>query len=404
MKCLHTADLHFSNNDEKRAEVVRVTSAMLDYAENQQLDAIVIAGDLADEYDGRIRVDSPCFADMLAFVQRAASIAPVLIVRGTPSHDRNTPAVFRSIRSANPIFVAMEPCQVWLRGSEWILKTHPDNYYDSPLFSCLPSPDRVAGASISESAANTRKSVESLLESWGEEIPCYWNLPHIIVGHGMLDGADMGGHIASDDQEFSLDAFRLAKPTGVMLGHVHRSAEYFCCGRYGNVDFPVVYSGSPGRLSFGETEDKSFAVWEFERSESRVKHVPTPARRFVFEDIEWDELSVRCMLDNLGDAYIDAEVRVRISVPEESMHQIGTYWRNRVESAFLSAGANKAKLELIVRPSVRSRSEGISREDSLVLKVVRWGVAKDESVEDVAGLVTLVEASSAEELLAGVAI
>lgn len=404
MKFIHVSDLHFSNNDDKRAEVVRVTDFMLDHASFITPDAIVIAGDLADEYDGRIRVDSPCFNDMLSFVKRAASIAPVLIVLGTPSHDRNTPTIFRNIKASNQIFVASHPCRVWLAYGGWqeYIGDSLDFERNSifTLFSCLPSPDKVAGVSLAETASNTRLSVDTILKEWGEDLPAVMRSPHVVVSHGMLDGVSLGSYVPANDQEFTVESFRLARPDYVALGHVHKSQEYLVMRADGEIDFPVVYSGSPGRLTFGETEPKGFHVVEFKDKVCRYHQVPTPARRFVFGDLpEWSGSGnvyneALCLARDCK----DADVRFRVSVPEDSRCEVD---RDLLESVF--DGARSVKIEINIIPTVRTRDTKISRSVLLPEKVEIWGASNGLSVgSPVLDLAGRIEGLSADELIAEV--
>lgn len=96
-KFIHTADLHFKNEEACLEEIIKVSDYMLRVIEKELPDAIILAGDTLDELHGRIRLDSEAARAAIDFVQQCATIAPVVIIKGTNSHDRQTPYIFRHL-------------------------------------------------------------------------------------------------------------------------------------------------------------------------------------------------------------------------------------------------------------------------------------------------------------------
>ena len=410
LKVLHSADLHFSISIDKLPEVVRTTDALLVQARAEQPDVIVLAGDTVDEYDGRIRLDSDCARAAISFVQEAANIAPVVIIRGTKSHDRESPYFFQHLRARNPIHVATSIEQVALVRNdmdahayfyEWRPLTDPRMVHSDrvvAVFSLVPSLDKSQllahmDASIAGGNIVFRELVHDLFAGFGlvnDACQC----PTFLVTHGMLTGAvfSSGQTAVGEDLEFGLSDLHAAKASAVLLGHVHKHQVF-----PGNVAYP----GSPGRLNFGEQEDKGFLVWDCEgQAVLDMRFLPLPARRFCFGAVEWDG-SAETILAEARRVAADcsgADVRFRYSIPEEERLSIDRF---ALESLFLGAGANRAKIEMNVIPKQRTRAEGISKLETLPDKVLSWGTVVGEEIPaDVLLLAGRIEGLSAEELLA----
>lgn len=410
LKVLHSADLHFSISADKLPEVVRTTDALLVQARAEQPDVIVLAGDTVDEYDGRIRLDSDCARAAIAFVQEAANIAPVVIIRGTKSHDRESPYFFQHLRARNPIHVATSIEQMALVRHDMDLHAYfyewrpmndqrlVDGERTVAVFSLVPSLDKSQllahmDASIAGGNVIFRELVHDLFAGFGlvnETCQC----PTFLVTHGMLTGAvfSSGQTAVGEDLEFGLSDLQAAKASAVLLGHVHKHQVF-----PGN----VAYSGSPGRLNFGEQEDKGFLVWDCEgRAVPVMRFIPLPARRFCFGAVEWDGSAATVLAEarRIAEDCSGADVRFRYTIPEEERLSVD---RSALELLFLGAGANRAKIEMNVIPKQRTRAAGISARHLLTEKVQQWGETVGEEIPaDVLLLASRIEGLSADELLA----
>lgn len=408
MKMLHTGDLHFSNNLEKLAETVRTTNFVLDAAKADRPDVIIVAGDTLDEYDGRIRLDSDCARAAISFVERAADIAPVVIIRGTHSHDRESTYLFSHLRGRWPVHVANGVGMVALMTDGDPASTgfvrlegripYPENYCKA-VFILVPSMDKAAllgalgGESIQSGNIQFREAVHDLFAGFGlvnRSLSC----PSVLVTHGMLTGAvfSTGQMAIGEDLEFGLNDLHAAGCDYVALGHVHKFQQF-----PGN----VVYCGSPGRLNFGEQEDKGFVMVDFEEKTPFVRFIPAPARRFVFgECMEWSGAeSIVGEAARIASDCQGAFVRLRYVVPEEERAGVD---RDAIRKMLEDAGASAVKIEVQVIPRQRQRAAGISRVDSLREKVIRWGQTTGTDVPDaVLALAGVIECREVEELLSG---
>jgi exonuclease SbcD len=398
---LHTGDWHIGPNAETRKETVRCVSVLLDEAERNPPVVIIIAGDTLDELQGRIMLDSEAARAAIDLVERAANIAPVVMVRGTKSHDRESPGIFRHLRTRHPILVASEPKHVLL------CRSAPDGAFFFTVadgkshaeivaaFTLLPSIDKAWVAAtfpdgIREGNAHYRELLHDLLGGFGlmnEPLSC----PRILVGHGMVTGAcfSTGQEAIGEDLEFGVDTLRAARCDYVALGHVHKFQTF---GK------EIAYCGSPGRLNFGEKEEKGALLVDVERGQDPVlRFVPTPARRFVFAEVEWNgREDIDAEVARVESECSGAHVRVRYTIPEANRHEIS---RAEIEARLLAAGAVVVKVEAQIIPTTRQRAAGISKAASFPEKVLRWGDATGIDIPPrVMEIARVIEGLSVEEL------
>lgn len=385
IKVLHTADLHFSNKAAKLVETTRVSNFILDRAEVEQPDVAVIAGDLVDEHDGAIRIDSDAARAAIAFVENMAEICPVLIVRGTRSHDRETPYLFGKIRAKHAVHVSSQIELVGLtQFNEFIQIEGPGEEGLKAVFTTLPSPDKAnliaafGADSISASNLNCKEVMNDALGYLGtlnDQIDA--DIPRILVGHGMITGSQYssGSISTGEDFEYALGDLALTRTDIKLFGHVHKFQTF-----PGN----VFYSGSPGRLNMGETEVKGFLVHTMTgRTLKDSRFVETPARQFLLIDVPWDEAKgVEGIFEAADECERNcdgAEVRFRYQLPKDMRHLVN---REGLIMRFTAAGAILVKIELSCIQEVTQRAEGISQLENLRAKGEKYADVNNETLND----------------------
>lgn len=264
MRLLHTADLHFQSNPDILDEVQRVAGYIVALAEVERPDAVVLAGDTMDEWAGKIRLDSDAARAAIAFVTALANVAPVVIVRGTKSHDREAPYIFACLHTRHPVVVAFEPLMLFLvedvATGKKSFSAGPVSAGQRPVaaFTLVPQLDKcwLDAASIRDGNREFRELFHDLMAGYGM-VNDSLDVPRVLVGHGMVTGATFssGQQAVGDDLEMPLDALLAAGCDVVCLGHVHKHQIF-----HGN----IVYSGSPARLNFGEPEEKGVCLIEID--------------------------------------------------------------------------------------------------------------------------------------------
>lgn len=407
MKLIQMADLHFSVKQEKLEETDRCCNFILDGLINSPPDLIALCGDTLDELDGAIRIDSDTARAAIAFVERAASICPVAIVTGTPSHDRNSPYLFRHLKTQHPVYVAdkiemVALVQDAMTGS-YAFTQYP---HDLPAMSSLvsvitflPSPNKAhiiaafGGESKQLTSLQAKEVLHDALAYIGEinaEVPA--GIPKILIGHGTISGAQFstGATATGEDLEYSVHDLNNTNASFKAMGHIHKFQIF-----PGN----IVYSGSIGRMNFGEVEDKCAVAVEFAGSEVvSLNTIKTPAREFFLCECEWEGIEqLLSDVDRFAVEVNGCDVRFRYTIPEEERHKVN---RVDIEQTFLNAGARMVKIECIIVPKVRARAEGINRLVTLREKILKWSSTVNIIVpERVLAISDTIEGKTVAELL-----
>ena len=399
MKILHTADLHFDNNPAFLRDIVKCCNYLLSHhAKEEKPDVIVVAGDTFNQ--GSI-LGSPATIEAINFVMGCAEIAPVLIVKGTLSHDSPPDCldVFQNLKCSNPVYVAKAIEQIALTKNGFAQLTTENIADAKAIFSCLPSVSKsnfVANGNGDNAIAKTNYEIAELLrdifQGWGvaNKIANSMGIPTILCGHGTVTGAEAstGQKIIGRDIEFSLNDLALAKARLVALGHIHKQQSWNL-----GEELNVCYCGSITRNDYAETEDKGFYLHEWDGERFASNFVKTPAR--VMRTIAYEGLPTIDRLDEINEG---DEVRIVYTVNQEDAAKIDEAELERVAR---EKGAASFKINKTVVPIVRSRSEGISKLKTLEEKLLSWGEAANvEITESVIDKLRLVETHDADEIIA----
>lgn len=367
MKIIHTADLHFTNKPQLLADITKCADFLISVADQDKPDVIVIAGDL---YDEGVQLGSPASLEAIDFIYQCGMIAPVLVIRGTTSHDaEGSIEPLNKLRTTYPVYATDQIEQICLyRGADNPYFDIPrDNTLPLAVFSCLPSVNKAnvmsccAGSSITDTGRETIDLVRDVLQSWGiiNDQARGAGIPTILVGHGTITGSQLstGQTMAGRDLEYTTGDLRLARCDLNVLGHIHK-AQF-----WGN----VFYSGSLTRLNYGESENKGFYLHEIagDGSPVRSRFIETPARSMRTKRPEGLPT-----LETVADVQDGELVRIVYEIAEED---VGKVDEQAIIAAALARGAIDVKIEKTVVPKVRVRAEGISREHTLLSKLQTWG-------------------------------
>jgi len=101
MKIFHVGDTHWSNKrlDDKIQSAARLT----DHAHSIAPDLIIHAGDL---FDAPIRMEEPGALASMRWMSEMRNIAPIILVRGNPSHDRDSVELTRFVKGDNDLVLS----------------------------------------------------------------------------------------------------------------------------------------------------------------------------------------------------------------------------------------------------------------------------------------------------------
>ena len=217
MICIaHLSDLHFCAR-----HLTWVSKAMdhaIDHAIEHGAQCAVISG---DALDAAINLHEPAVSALFARVRRLANRMPVLILQGTPSHDR--PGSLAPLRALGPrVLVVERICQAALvNGEAW--QVSEGHAFDAApegdtLFSCLPSVNKAAVAAVAgvdRAAEQAGDAVLALCQAWAalNEHARAAGVPTVLVSHGTVNGCvtETARAMVSPDHEFTTGALFAAE-------------------------------------------------------------------------------------------------------------------------------------------------------------------------------------------------
>lgn len=382
MKILHTGDLHFRNGN-TLSEIRKCSNFLIETASHEQPDLNVIAGDL---FDGNVELGSEAAITAIKFVTELSQTAPVILLKGTPSHDGDNLKMIKELKNER-IFIADRIGQIGFDNT--CLPDRQAGFTDQKsgdcLISCVPAPTKASvleakgNGTISENHFDITDLLRDVFQMWGQKTD---NRLHIIVGHFTIRGSETstGQQMVGKDVEVGIGDLALAKPTLVLLGHIHKAQGWGM----------IYYCGSITRLNFGEEEDKGFFIHEILRNKegSRIqsRFIKTPARVMVTQN--WPDVSLENLVE--GD---NLRVIVRLNEGE-------TFDPRELKELTREKGIS-LKLEKQIIPAIRTRAEGISKVASLKEKLEVWlnltGTKADNTVFEKLSL--LQEESEVENII-----
>jgi exonuclease SbcD len=305
VKILHTSDWHVgrtirgrSRAEEHRAVLAEIT----DIAQTEEIDLVLVAGDLFDVVAPSPESELIVFRALLDL----AEIAPVVVVAGNHDHPRRLEAVAPLLElgrvrvgatlqrpddggvisvdtaSGETARIALIP----FVGQRAIVSADDLMTLD---------PDQHGGQYAGRLTAVIARLTEDLTLDQVNLV-----VAHLMVAGGTLGGGERSAHTIFD-YAVSAHAFD-GSLSYVALGHLHRPQRVPAAG-------PVWYSGSPLQLDFGETDDrKAVLLVEAEPSlPARVRQVPLTAGRRLL-NLRGTLEQVTARQAEVGDAYLRVEL------------------------------------------------------------------------------------------------
>ncbi|MGE4030441.1 MAG: exonuclease SbcCD subunit D [Thermoleophilia bacterium] len=275
MRLLHTGDWHLGKRlygTERTAEARRSLDEIALIAEQEEVDAVIVAGDLLD----RRVVDPAAFGLCLRALGRLAQVAPVLVVAG--NHDDPDLWIHLAPHLAlSGIHVAGR-----VQAAADAVVTVPTAA--GPLHAALlpwPDPARMAleaGSSVRDARGRYAEGVSGILAAYAAEARrrrAEDGGAAVLVGHLMVDKALAGG----GERELTMGITYVVSPAAlpadldyIALGHVHRPQTI------PGLAAPGRYAGSPIALDFSEDNHaKSAVIVEIAGDTTRSREVPLTA-------------------------------------------------------------------------------------------------------------------------------
>lgn len=313
MKLLHFADLHIGMTnyskldpetglESRLVDFFKTFDLIVEYAILQKVDAILFAGDMYKTRD-------PSPTQQRGVSERIKRLTktdiPLVLVVGnhdTPSSDgkANTLDIYSALEIDN-VYVIRKPelltiptksGKLQIIGLPWLQK------------------------------ADFKTMGDKILGMYGKLDK---TLPAIVAGHLEVEGGSFGsekGLALSSDVTTPLAILTDSRLDYVALGHIHKHQVL-------STNPPVVYSGSPERIDFGEEkEEKGFILVEIrgKRYETSYKFVPTQAREFctITVNLKADDSNpTKTVLDEIAQNDVKGKIiRVLINIPADLQREL----------------------------------------------------------------------------------
>ena len=340
---------------------------MFDYVRENKVNAIIHAGDIWERKQSYARNSGvPLVIDYLREMARLVDY--IFITKGNNSHDE--PGSVSLLHKLEPNIYAYE-YPVVLTVGENVKDILNNEFGTYPVqvdyvVSLEPYPTKAMFIKEQSIDLNNQEFVsmfEGVFDLIADKTAMY-NVPKILAFHGNVVGSRLstGQTLLSQDIMVAPATLKKAKADYYALGHIHLRQE---------VQPAMVYSGSIYNKNWGETEQKSFEVVEFEiksanEFDASYSTIILNSRPMIKIDAEFTDGEFRFDESLLLD---DAEYRFRCKVRENDRKLITEEKINELKTIF----GEDVKIEWHVIPDEReSRSEAIMHAKTLLEEVEEY--------------------------------
>jgi DNA repair exonuclease SbcCD nuclease subunit len=244
---------------------------------------------------------------------------------------------------------------------------------------------RAADGDASDADQLASVSLQNVLRGLGEQLDGSYN--RMLAMHAMVDGSvtSTGQPLIGAEMHVSLAELGLVHASIGVLGHIHKAQHW----TYDGADY--VYTGSPYRTNYGEIEEKSVLLVEFDEDHNATwQRIPTPASKMLHVTANWieDEDYETGVVGGwvLGFAPFpvpdtcDAYVRLRcvVAADQRAAAQAAcAAWK----AECLQDGALDVKVEIEVRPVNSARAPEVARAVTLADKLSAFWSARSTAPE-----------------------
>jgi len=388
LKILHSGDWHVREKD--LAEVEKCLMYLVERARTEKPDLIIIAGDLSDSEE--IRMKSLSAQLLFRVVTELSTIAPVSIITGTPSHDGDAPLLF-SFLYPKRVHVSAGPEQIYLMHHGLSLVAEPG--VPMAVISCMPAVTKQffqsSDNSVDGTDAEIGQAMTQIFTGFGAMASLY-DAPHILVGHWNVSGAYVSDTqiLTGREIEVSKDQVAMANADLVCLGHIHLRQQ---------IGMNIFFSGSIFRKDFGELDEKGLYFHTIGNGLRTSEFVQVPTRKLVKVSIDttkWNEFDPN-RLKTVREDIKDAIVQYVIRVYTDDATQIN---QSALERDLVAAGAIKVDVQLHRIPRETVRCERILQLETLPDKIDMLAETKGDTVPDsIREKALLLETESPERVL-----
>lgn len=336
MRILSSADHHFDQHS-RFDECIRIHEWMVNVAREERVDAFLSAGDLYE------RASTPQEREAASEWLRAmAEVCPVVIAKG--NHDRELDCqLLAKLKTKHPIFVEEAAGVHYVAGAAIAAVAWPDR---AKLLTHMAQ-QFDQHVSSEEADEGMLQRLRGLLSELGHLLKEH-DGPRILLGHFMCDGAETstGQPLLGQPIRVGLGDLALAQAHLTVMGHIHKYQEWE--GATG----PILYVGSPFRTDYGQLEDKSVSLVEFDGARLvSQRRIITPANGMVHLESAWSDEGWETPPDVVVEG---AEVRFRYEVAREH-REAASSAAQRIADELRNLGAVDVKVEAVLKVEKRAK-------------------------------------------------
>ena len=315
MRFLHTGDWHIGRTIRTRSrstEFEAVLDQVVDVAVDQQVDGVLLAGDIYDQRSASAEADNLLFDTLLRL--HDAKI-PVVAIPGNHDSAARLEALGKLLRA---IDVTIVP-RVALPDAGGVVELGSRDGAETAVIACIPFIPERRFTDAADLFADPAALFGSYDEKLGEVLSVMSgafrdDAVNVVMGHLFIDGAKVAG----SEREMTIGRGYAVAPSRlpdhasyIALGHIHKPQQLT------SAPSPTYYSGSLMQLDFGEIgQDKCVHVVDAHpRKPARVTAIPIDKGRRLVDLPEATIDDIPKLAEGAGDAYLRVFVRTEGPVP-----------------------------------------------------------------------------------------
>lgn len=316
-RAICSGDLHVDASSERFPECQRVLGWIVDLVQREKPDAFLCPGDIYER--ASVPVEREQVADVVTPI---ADVCPIVVTKG--NHDEPLDCLFLSRLRAKHRITVVERASVERVGPAALACVAWPNRSAIAAMIGTPLPAEAIDDVAREALRNVFRALRDALATCDG--------PRIALGHFMVDGSivSTGQPLVGKPLNVGLSDLALLGASAVVMGHIHKPQEWTL------EDMVAFYTGSPFRKTYGELEEKSVTLLEYQGAKLvRRERLPTPASPMIHLEGKFAQDSTgqwHLMTRRPGDRdwglgaglpgwtcaeLVGAEVRFRYTVPLE---------------------------------------------------------------------------------------
>jgi exonuclease SbcC len=269
MKIIGAGDIHYCPEHKEKA--LASLRTVQDAARDRGVGLVAIPGDLFDR--GLQASDRDAYGSLMEAIREILEIAPIVAIRGTPSHDAaGSYAPLAAMKAPNP-FTVLEP--------------GVPHFLPGLLVLGIPEPGKSwllankNGLGRDEANQAVVGAMKALLLGLGGLRRGHPELATVLLYHGMIRGATIGAGQVVGPGEIALgrDDLDVVGADFAILGHIHEPQD---------IGPRAAYTGSAYPCDWAETTQRSFLYIELDPGAApRVERIdyPHPRRKKIVKEL-----------------------------------------------------------------------------------------------------------------------